>query len=1338
MAALNNRVLLRSLSEETFDFSGNSVISVAPAENIDLISAKLSVDTAEMTVEYVQGEGEDIRTLPYGTPVWHYIGGDLKRKHYVKEIRQIAKNRFTISTISAVGLLDKQYHRGGVYRGETVEDLLEELIDEAVPYTVDEDVAATEVFGYLPYATKRDNLHQLLFAENISIIKDSAGDMRFTFLKIPSTVPEIDENRIFMGASVNYPAIASKIRLTEHSYQYDENLERVTLIDNSGKAKVSNKLFVFENAPIVVESIQTEGLTVNEAGVNYAIVSGSGIMTGIPYYDKTSAMIKESSGSTGEKHEISASDITLVTAINSDNVAERLLSYYTSRETVSADIKVTTEKCGGVYTFTDAFGSTVRGYLTKMTQKVTAIIKAACEFICGYEPETFGNNYSFHLAVEVPGTIHVPAGTKQMRVVLIGGGDAGSSGLAGEEPEFDSSSFENIFKNQSGGKGGEPGEEGAGGLIRELVISNPVSGDWTCVLGLGGEGTDWNDSDTTHLRSQNYQGGHTVLYKPGQSGSYSTDHNSSYRSDSGIADLFTGVVYAKKGLPGVKGGNGGDGAASGDGAPGEDVEYRGRTMHGGPGGKGIAFQFERVSRNAKAGGAGGDGADGYRDGYAGRDAYVSWYYDATAAAGSSYKAVEYVGLIPGSPSKMGKTSLPIFNHSNGDGGYAGCGGFGRGGYGNSDRFLDQYEVTENNQTKKVLLQADLFRGTAYYANSGPGGPGEQGYQGAIIIYSDKELTFTPLTLETPTITNTTTSASTSNTFTFVTVAANTSYQIERRPVDGDWMKLDVVEYTSANTQVTYEDTGTDQGETFEYRIKALGLGSAQDSDYSNSIIAAWGVQKLATPVLSLEQETWGILITWTESQNATEYLLAWRILNSGIEWTYALYSVGSRGEYGLTAGLFPVNDSGYTYEIKVCGLTSDGSYGGSDWSNIEEESMPTSMKPKTPVLTSAEYYDAGGEYDTDGIIVRWENFFISAGERFVIQRKRHSAQAADWETIAISDAPQQGYYFNAFPTTVGDVYDYRVKSIKTGWTDSEWSETYTVTVTHNLPAPTFATLEDAGSDYVALNVSVTDIDSHAGYLVFEVNVNGGGWSMYKSPIPLTGGQSWSGTYAEVLTGGSIKYGGTIEMRCYITASGYTNSDYSTVKTVVLKERVFFWDSETSQYWDCSTGTYKTGLNNGWQGYQIWYDTNTGEEYYPAPSFYADADNAIQMSSNGCLMTKGPVCAASTALSSIYSKICLYGDLIKAYASGFARFGSANMWARSDNHLHLDWSGQGGGTYYVEPGRGGYDPTAGELTNPSVSPNTKRASQLGWGIGTYIGFQINGGGIKAKAVFAIKR
>ena len=115
MAALNNRVLLRSLSEETFDFTGNSVISVEAAENVDIISGKLAIDTADFTVEYDQGDGENIRELPYGTPIWHYTEQNLIRKCYIKSIDRLTKKRYIIHGISAVGLLEKQYHKGGIY-----------------------------------------------------------------------------------------------------------------------------------------------------------------------------------------------------------------------------------------------------------------------------------------------------------------------------------------------------------------------------------------------------------------------------------------------------------------------------------------------------------------------------------------------------------------------------------------------------------------------------------------------------------------------------------------------------------------------------------------------------------------------------------------------------------------------------------------------------------------------------------------------------------------------------------------------------------------------------------------------------------------------------------------------------------------------------------------------------------------------------------------------------------------------------------------------------------------------------------------------------------------------
>ena len=93
-----------------------------------------------------------------------------------------------------------------------------------------------------------------------------------------------------------------------------------------------------------------------------------------------------------------------------------------------------------------------------------------------------------------------------------------------------------------------------------------------------------------------------------------------------------------------------------------------------------------------------------------------------------------------------------------------------------------------------------------------------------------------------------------------------------------------------------------------------------------------------------------------------------------------------------------------------------------------------------PIIYSAEYYDAGGQYDTDGVMVRWRSWYIGPEETYIIQRKKHSNTS--WETVAESDNPQQGWFFNGFSTSVNEQYDYRIKSIKDGWDDSDWSDVY--------------------------------------------------------------------------------------------------------------------------------------------------------------------------------------------------------------------------------------------------------------------------------------------------------
>lgn len=728
MAAIMNRILLRSLSEEVFDFTGASVVSVEAAENVDIIAGKLAIDTADFTVEYEQGEGEDIRTLPYGTPVWHFVGENLIRKCYIKSIDRLTRTRYTIHAMSAIGLLDKQYHKGGLYSGEEFEDVLEDLIGDAVPYTVDEDVAETKIFGYLPYTTKRDNLHQLLFAENISIIRNTDGDMRFTFLRIPETVPAISENRIFLGASVNYPAVATSVELIEHSFQYDDTAERITLIDNVGKSPARRKLYVFDTAPIYVNSLESDGLTIHESGVNYAIVSGNGVLTGVPYYDRMASMIKEYN-SGGEEHQVSVSDITVVTGINSENVSERLLSYYTSRETVNADLKITSEKCGGVYTFTDAFANIIQAYLTKITSRVTGILKGACEFVSGYEPTTFGNNYKEQAEALDPCDIVVPEGTSILKLIIIGGGDGGDGGYGPDNITDNAEFIVDGAPVATPGKGGEPGKPGAPGKIKEIVIHDPEAGSYSVTIGMGGKGGA--ASGTKNVYHQGESGTESTVTTPGGT-VYSSGDSDAYTSEKGIMNLFTNHVYAKKGIDGVKGGDGGYGS-TGPGNDGEDITYKGKKFKGGKGAGAVSKKFNNMDVTTAFGGAGGEGASAVADGGDATQATLDYHTDQTTQRNAA--VYEFIQMNLSHPNKA-DTFYPEQEADRGCGGDAGCGAPGRGGWSLNGAYLDNYYNASNKLVYAVAGGANDYSFTAGQSSM----PGEKGGRGIVIAYADKPLT----------------------------------------------------------------------------------------------------------------------------------------------------------------------------------------------------------------------------------------------------------------------------------------------------------------------------------------------------------------------------------------------------------------------------------------------------------------------------------------------------------------------------------------------------------------------------------------------------------------------
>ncbi len=410
-----------------------------------------------------------------------------------------------------------------------------------------------------------------------------------------SSSGSIIREKLYIDYTESIPQQASKVTVTEHAYFYDDTEDSAELFNNSTGYTVSNYVVKFSQAPVYVNSITVEGdgLTVSELHPNYAVVTGRGILKGVPYTHTTYDVTRVNS-SVVKEYEISLTDDTLISIANSEMIADRLMEYYSSKNTISTNIVYTNEVCGRRYNFINRYGEAVLGYLSKLKKSVSSFTKADCEFVTDYAGTQYGNNFE-NVAVLTntsPSTFTVPDGVTRMRVIIIGAGSGGDSGRAGKTG------------STSGGSGGKGGNGGAAGRIYEYTIENPASSyGYRCgAFGTGGPvctltNDDWDDDNppSTYVGTE---GG----------ASYFGDHNSDEGglSEHGFVDVFNDAVYARPGRDGVDGGDGGSSGDSTDGEEevdkrlgksGDDVTYNGVTYTGGTGGNGLFMKIPEMTIN---------------------------------------------------------------------------------------------------------------------------------------------------------------------------------------------------------------------------------------------------------------------------------------------------------------------------------------------------------------------------------------------------------------------------------------------------------------------------------------------------------------------------------------------------------------------------------------------------------------------------------------------------------------------------------------------------------------------------------------------------------------------
>lgn len=666
-------------------FTDADIRSGNPSYARDLLSASLEIDTFEF--EVLSSDTTPTKFVR-NTPLTYYHDDVQMGIFYVQKISRTTVCTYRFECTSTIGLLDESYHNGGIYTGETVKEVVEDICGP-YPVWIKTNIQNIQLYGWLPIATRRENLSQVLFAIGATLKVDYNGTLRVEGLWDGQST-EIDAGHMHAGGSVEYSTPVTQVIVTEHAYT--ANATETTELFN-GTTAAGDKITFDEPC----YDLTAEGFSILEAAANYAIVSaGSGTLTGKKYVHTTRQIVKDVQLAARElvsqsDNIVTVENATLVSLVNANAVADRLVKYYACTERIVNKMVTQRESPGDVVSVYHPYeAAAVQGCIESSDVTVSGKLVSTESILVGYTPPDIGEQ-EYYDTVEVvaqSGAWTVPENVTSIRIVLIGGGQGGASGRKGEDGEAGTSS------PGDGGAGGLGGDGGSGGKINQVEITVEPGSIHQVSIGTGGTGGAFSGEGN----NAGSNGTDTTF------DAYTSADGAS--SPNGITDPVNQVTYAAKGNTGGSGANGGNGGSSstpnGAGESGQSVG----SYAGGAGGEMDYRDSDTYGEGYGCGGGGGGAAMGSNGENGGN--------------GDTDLLSDILGTGPGYLSQGGDggdggnaTITPEQPSVYGSGGVGGYGGGGGGGVGGAKG-------------------KDIWTGAV--GAGGNGGPGGTGAPGCVLIY----------------------------------------------------------------------------------------------------------------------------------------------------------------------------------------------------------------------------------------------------------------------------------------------------------------------------------------------------------------------------------------------------------------------------------------------------------------------------------------------------------------------------------------------------------------------------------------------------------------------------
>lgn len=312
-------------------FLRDELRSVKVTEQVDLISAEAAVNALDFQLD---SKSDVDYMFQLRQPVYAYNGEVLIGVFFISSSSRKGERLYDLSCVDAIGVLDEDTLPAAVYTGKPAKALLEEVLDGKFKLDLDPALTGETVTGYLPEGTRREALHQIVFA--LRAIVDTSGTDAVRVYRLPDEAPaEIPPERIYTGGSVDTSAVVTAVSVTAHSYS------------STGSGN---------------DTVEVDGVT---------------------WYHTTSVTtINNPDVTASDKQNVKEiKDATLVNPGNVAAVAQEAYNYYMRRNTQRAKIVMTDERPGSHVTASTPWGIQMTGHISSMSITLSGIAAADCEVV---------------------------------------------------------------------------------------------------------------------------------------------------------------------------------------------------------------------------------------------------------------------------------------------------------------------------------------------------------------------------------------------------------------------------------------------------------------------------------------------------------------------------------------------------------------------------------------------------------------------------------------------------------------------------------------------------------------------------------------------------------------------------------------------------------------------------------------------------------------------------------------------------------------------------------------------------------------------------------------------